>query len=238
MAVSAGVGALSLGTGIYKSIKQGSEANAIDKANPRPTYAIPDEFKQNQAMAAQMARIGLPQQQYNNQQNAIQRNQAGGLSALATSNNPGGGIASIVRAGNDANNSLNSEDAATRQNNQRYAIEQNGVLGNQELAQQQYNDFDKYTENFNRAQALRGAANTNLNNGINSAAGIATSLAAQQNGGGNQTFGQATNTAQLPAARQGGFGTPYVAPGQVFNQTGSNYTPSQTPLYTNWTPFQ
>jgi hypothetical protein len=230
--VAAAVGVGSLAYGIYNSESQKSKANKINESNPRPNYVIPDEFRQNQAMAQQMARIGLPQQQYDNQQNAISRNQAGGLTQLGLSANPGAGVASIVRAGNDANNSLNAQDAAARMNNQRFAIQQNGVMGQQELAQQQSDKFDKYTENFNRAQALEGAANQNLNNSVNSAATLAGGLASSGafnkstvKNDGNQ--GDAHIDTVLPGATTvKGYDNPALA------------NPNNKPIGTNWNTTQ
>lgn len=201
VAVSAGVGIASAGYGAYKSIRQGQQADDLDAANKRPDYTIPDEYKQNLAMANHMARVGMPQQQYDNQLNAISRNQAGGLQQLGMSANPGAGLASIVRAGNDANNNLNAQDAAQRQNNQRYAIQQNGIMGQQQLAKQQYDKFDKYTENFNKAQALRGASNAGMNNAVNSLSGLAGGMAMSGGlgfGGNGNEDGGITNV--LPGA--------------------------------------
>lgn len=175
-AVSAGLGAASLLYGVGKSISQSHQANMIDKGNQRPAYQIPDEYKQNLAIAKQMATIGIPQQAYNNQQNAISRNQAGAVSALGNSANPGAGLSSIVRAGNDATGNLNAQDAQARLMGKRGVMAANSAIAGQKLAAQQYNQFDRYSENFNRAQALRGAANTNLNNGLNGAAQLAGGL--------------------------------------------------------------
>lgn len=176
VAVSAGIGTAGLLYNGYKSIKQDSEASSINKNNPRPTYQIPDEYKQNYLMAQHMAQTGIPTQQYNNQLNNINRNQAGAIGALGQSANPSGGLASIVRAGDDADNKLNGQDATARQANQRYAIGQNGILGQQELAAQQYNKFDKYSENFNQAAALQGASNQNLQNTVSSASALTGDL--------------------------------------------------------------
>lgn len=233
VAISAGVGVASLGISIGKSISQNKKASAIEKANSRPTYQIPEEYKQNLAIANHMAQIGLPQQRYNNQLNAINRNQASGIQALGRSQNPSGSIASIVRAGNDANNNLNAQDAQVKQQNQLGLINQNAAMGNQKLAQQQYNNFDRYTEKFNQAQAYRGAANQNMQNGLNSAASMAGGLASL-NGNSNSmglTAGQVNNTPSLPQAMSGyqpnylqskGFGsnfgaTPYN-PNNPYNQ--------------------
>lgn len=184
----------------------------LEQGNKRPTYQIPDEYKQNLALAQNMAKIGLPQQQYNNQVNAILGNQAGAVSALGNSANPGAGLASIVRGGNAAFGNLNAQDAAARQANQRYAIAQNSALGNQKLQEQQYNQFDKYSENFNRAQALRGSSSQDLQNGINGAAQIGAGIAMN----GNYGFGKEkkppldenfTSQNQIPKSMWNNFGT-------------------------------
>lgn len=168
-AISGAVSAVPILGGVVRGISQNNKASEIEKNNVRPTYQIPDEYTQNLQIAKHMAQIGLPQQQYNNQLNAINRNQASGVQALGRSQNPTGSVASIVRAGNDASNQLNAQDSQARQQNQFGVINQNAAMGNQKLAQQQYNKFDKYTENFNQAQAYRGAANQNFNNASNSA---------------------------------------------------------------------
>jgi hypothetical protein len=232
--VSAAIGAGSALYGVGKSISQSAQANKIDKNNQRGTYTIPDEYKQNLAMAKNMAQVGLPQQQYNNQLNGIQRNQAGGLGALAKSANPGANLASIVRQGNDALGNLNARDAQARTDNQRYEIGINGQMGQQKLAQQQYDKFDKYTENYNRSAALRGAAGQNMQNAVNGASGMASNLYAL-----NQGVGGGGNT---PETGNDFNYTSYHAPQtQQFGQSfgyGSNYSPigwggqaSQTPKY-------
>lgn len=211
-AVSAGIGAASLIYGVGKSISQSHKANMIDKGNQRSAYQIPDEYKQNLAIAKQMATIGIPQQAYNNQQNAISRNQAGAVSALGNSANPGAGLSSIVRAGNDATGNLNAQDAQARLMGKRGVMAANSAIAGQKLAAQQYNQFDRYSENFNRAQALRGAANTNLNNGLNGAAQLAGGLygMGQQGnlgfGAPQKTIGEVTGSPQLQAA--GGYQSP------------------------------
>lgn len=217
---SAAIGAGSALYGIGKSISQSSQANKIDKNNPRPTYSIPDEYVQNVNMAKQMAQIGLPQQQYNNQLNAINKNQASGVATLNNSANPGSSLAAIVRAGDDATGNLNAQDASARQNNERYLIGQNGVLGQQKLAQQQYNKFDKYSEDYNKAAALRGAGAQNLQNGINGAAGIATDLYNINSLGSSPSTTPSTNY-NLPANQE--FNS-YLNSNPVVSPVNTNYT--------------
>lgn len=196
---TAAAGALYQG---YQSIKQNSEANDIDKSNQRPAYTIPSEFYENLNIANQLAQQGIPQQQYNNEVNAINQNQAAGISALNNSANPGSGITSVVRAGNQAISNLNGTDAAQRMDNLRYAMQVRGQLAQQKLAQQQYNLFDKYTEQFNKSAALRGASNQNLEGAVSSVSGLATGLAGQDNNnnGNDRTRGALISPGQTPTS--------------------------------------
>lgn len=161
--VSAGVGTL---FSIYQGLHQQSEANKIQKNLKQPQYQIPKEFIENKNLARQMAQLGLPQAQYNNELNQINGNQASAVAAASRSANPGAAISAIQGQFNAATNNLNAEDAAARQNNQRYYIDQNGQLGGQKLAQQQANVFDPYTQHYNEAQALKGAGMQNVNTGL------------------------------------------------------------------------
>lgn len=168
------------GLNVYNGLHQQSQANDIKKSLKDPIYNIPNEFYQNKAIAQQMAQVGLPQQQYNNAANQINQNQAGALAAYQ----PGrGNLAAIVRQGDAATNNLNAEDATARGNNQRYSLQVNKDLANQELAKQQSDVFDKYTRNYNEAAALQGAGQQNVNSGIN---GIVSTGLTALNAYGNQ----------------------------------------------------
>jgi hypothetical protein len=168
-ALIVGASAAVLGTGIkaYEGLHQEAQANAIQKNLKDPTYNIPQEFYQNREIARQMAEQGLPQAVINNQNNRINQNQAAAIDAVSKSANPGTGIASVVRQGNAAGDTLAAEDAQARQNNQRYFIDQNKAVAGQELAKQQNDVFDKYTRNFNQMQAYRGAGMQNVNSEVN-----------------------------------------------------------------------
>lgn len=192
-----------VGTGIsaYKSIKEGHDASEINKNNPRPTYNIPQEYYDNLNIANQMAQQGIPQQQYNNQINNIGQNQASALAQQNRSANPGANLSAIVRQGDLATGSLNAADAGQRENNLRLAMQSRGDLAQQKLAKQQYNKFDKYTEQFNKAAALQGASNQNLGNAINGATSIATNLAKY-----NSTFPN-TTTGTTPQSSQPAYAT-------------------------------
>lgn len=144
---------LALGLAAAPSIVKGlggligiGKANRAAKRNIRPTYEIPKEFQQNVAIADNMARVGMPQQQYNNAINNIGRNQAGAIRQLGRSANPGAGLASMLRSSNDATMNLDAQDANARMNNQRFAFGQRGMMGQQRLAKQNWDKFGNYQE--------------------------------------------------------------------------------------------
>lgn len=217
-----GIAGAGLVYGVVNSQIQQHKANQIQKNLKDPVYNIPPEFEENRNIARQMAQIGLPQQQYNNQLNNINQNQAAAISTLGRSANPGSSVASIVRQGDNATNSLNAEDAQARNNNQRYAIQENAALGNQELAKQQSDVFDKYTRDFNEMQAYKGASQQGLNSAIGGAQqlGMTALNASYNNPSSTQTMGQKLGNPTLSA----------TIPQQqnTFQQPG---IPSLTPQY-------
>lgn len=113
-----------------------------------------------------MAQRGLPQAVINQQTDQNNQNQAGAIQAVSRSSNPGAGITSIVRQGDQSQEKLAAEDAQARDNNQRYFISENAQLGGQEIDKQQNDVFDKYTRNFNMMQADKGAGMQNVNTGV------------------------------------------------------------------------
>lgn len=148
-----------------QGIMQGIKGNKLAKQNKRPTYEIPNEFKQNLAIAENMGRIGLPQQQYNQAQQNFQRNQASALRQFNRMGNPRG-LAGIVRAGNDATLGLDVADAEARMSNQRNAMGYRSQIGQQQLAKQQWDKFSKFQENADAAAALQGAGRQNVMGGL------------------------------------------------------------------------
>lgn len=197
------VGASAIGKGIYGA-SQNAKASEIERNNIRPTMAVQSEYQDNVTTAEQMARMGLPQQQYLNQQNAIQRNQAGALNTLGRSANPSAGLASIVRAGNDASNNLNAQDAAARNRNTLLLMQQRGILAGAKQNAWNYNYADKYSENLAQSQALRGAAAQNIGGAFNTLgqAGMMAVNAGAFDGGGSQGQVNSVATQGTPIAPQ------------------------------------
>lgn len=164
---------------------QAGKGMRLRKKLVRPTEVANPLYQQNVALAEQMARQGLPQQQYNNQLNNIQRNQAGVLArGLGGRNN----LASVLRASNDATNNLVAQDATARMGNQRFAFGQRGILANAQERAFAYNQKGKYEDDMNYANSLIGAGRQNTMSAYDGLSTIGQQYMAGQEGmGGSQT---------------------------------------------------
>jgi hypothetical protein len=186
MAAQTGVGKLISGlggpaalVGIGSSIL-GSILGAGQKAKGRrmlkslkdPGYQIPDEFKKNLGEAENMARTGLPSQEYNLASTNIQRNSQAGLRQLGRMSNPFAGIASLQRGQNDAFAQLDASNASARRQNMLQAMGFRRELAGQKLNQQQYAQQD-YMNKVNQANAMIGAGSQNIFGGLSNVGKVA-----------------------------------------------------------------
>jgi len=140
---------------------QGAKGAKLAKKNIRPTYEIPPAFQQNLAIAENMGRVGLPQQQYTQGLQNIQRGQTTGLRQIGRMGR-GGNVAGLARAGMDATLGLDVADANARMSNQRAAMGYRSQIGQQQLAKQSWDKFGKYQEQAAAAEALKGAGRQNV----------------------------------------------------------------------------
>lgn len=140
---------------------QGAKGAKLAKKNIRPTYEIPPEFQQNLAIAENRARRGLPQQQYTQGLQNIQRSQTAGLKQLGRMGR-GGSVAGLARAGMDATLGLDIADANARMNNEGIAMGYRSQIGQQQLAKQNWDRFGNYQEKAAAAEALKGAGRQNV----------------------------------------------------------------------------
>jgi hypothetical protein len=178
-----------------QGLAQGAKGSKLAKKNIRPTYEIPQEFQQNLAIAENMGRVGLPQQQYTQGLQNIQRSQTAGLRQLGRMGR-GGSVAGLARAGMDATLGLDVADANARMSNQRAAMGYRSQIGQQQLAKQQYDKFGRYEEDAAAAEALKGAGRQNVMGGLSDLANIGmTTIAYGDLGGGK---GKVPKTALLP----------------------------------------
>lgn len=202
----AGLGALGkMTSGLF----QGMKARRIERNNVRPIQQVQSEYFKNVADAEQMARIGMPQQQYNQGLQNIQRNQSGVLGALSRSANPNAGLQSLLRASNDATMNLDVQNALQRNQNRRGLMQQRGILAGQKQNAFDWNEKSKYLAKVAEAQALRGAGAQNLMGAFGDVTQIGMMADQQENGGGGMPN-------QLPQSRYSG----YLAAGSAPRSNG------------------
>lgn len=195
--IAAGVvGASALVKGV-EGISQNSKASNIEKGNLYPQEGVQQEYQQNVNQADQMAREGMPAQQYNNQLTSIGQNQAGALATLSRSVNPGANLASIVRQGDQATMNLNSQDAVERNRNMLNLLQQRQQLAQQKDKAWDWNYQQKYLGNLAKSQALRQSANANISGALSDVSGGATALA------GLGAFNKGTGTGSKSNITQG-----------------------------------
>jgi hypothetical protein len=178
-------GALSLGSTALSGIqgkKQQQEAERALAALKDPGFAIPEEYQTNLAQAEQMARQGLPAEQYNLATTNIQRGTQAGLRQLGRMANPFAGIAGLARVQSDALAGLDASNAAARRQNILGAMGARSQLAQAKLAQQQYAQ-QRYFEQVNQANALKGAGMQNVAGALGNVANIGMMLGMY--GGGN-----------------------------------------------------
>lgn len=175
--------ALSVGQGIA-GLLQGNKAKKQLRQLQDPGYKIPKGFYQNLAQSEQLARTGMPMEQYNLAKQGIDRSVAGGMRGLSRSANPSAGVASLVRAGIEGGLNLEAQNAAVRRQNIMQAMGARRELAGQELAKQQYAQ-QRYMDKVNQANAMQGAGIQNVAGSIGSIANIG--MMKQIYGGGKQS---------------------------------------------------
>lgn len=160
-------GVSALGQSVMGAIQNG-KANRMMNNLKRPVQTVQQEYYDNVADAQSQSRIGMQSQQYNNALQNTQRNLNAGLRMLGRSRSPVG-LASLVRAQNDATLQLDAQDANMRSANQRMLMQQRGILGAQHKDAFNWNQKENYLGQLARAQALKGAGMQNMAGGLQSA---------------------------------------------------------------------
>lgn len=207
--------AIAGGAGALKSIGgllQSGKANNILKQLKDPGYKIPTGFYKNLAQAEQLAKTGMPMEQYNLAKQSIDRSMSGGMRNLSRSANPAG-LASLVRAGSDQSLSLEAQNAAARRQNILQAMGARRELAGQELAKQQYSQ-QRYMDSVNQANALKAAGMQNTFGGLGDIASIG--LAGGFGGDATKTMGQKLGLSEISRAGSAGI-TPSFAGNGFFN---------------------
>jgi hypothetical protein len=177
-----------------------------------PGYQIPDEFKTNVGEAENMARVGLPSEQYNLATTNIQRGTQAGLRQLGRMSNPFAGIANLQRGQNEALAGLDASNAAARRQNMLQAMGARREMAGQRLNQQQYAQ-QRYMDQVNQANALIGAGRQNTAGAFGSLGNIGLGMigAGGSGGGGGMSANRAIGGA-LQSGRANLFQNNITAP--------------------------
>lgn len=162
-----------------------------------PGYKIPGEYETNLAQSEQMAKQGLPSEQYNLAQTNIQRGTQAGLRQLGRMANPFAGISGLARNQSDALASLDAANAAARRQNILGAMGVRSQLAQQKLAQQQYSQ-QRYMDKVNEANALLGAGTQNLFGGLSGLGNMGMMLSGNGQQKSGLTMGGLLGNEQIP----------------------------------------
>ena len=161
LGLAAGAGLLKAGLGF---LQQAKGKKMLKKAKD-PGYIIPEGFSKNLGQAEQLARTGMPSQEYNLASTNIQRGTQAGLRQLSRMSNPFAGIAGLARGQSDSFARLDAQNAAARRQNILQAMGARREMAGQQLAQQQYAQ-NRYFDKVNEAQARIGAGTQNIFGGL------------------------------------------------------------------------
>ena len=212
-ATAFGVGASALGIGF--GIAQKIQARSLEKKNVMPAYNVSNLIAQNAAQAQNMAKLGMAQQQYNNTINQQDQNLA---NVLSTASRSGRNIptAGLLRQANIATQNLNAQDAQLRQQNQRFAMQQNSVLAQEQRAAWNWNQAQPYLRTAQQVAQMRDAGNQNIFGGIGAVSSMGMSGAFGGTGGGQAQAPTGTLTGQPITSTIGSMGGGY----RGFNYNG------------------
>lgn len=198
--IIAGVGSLAQG---ISGLSQQKRAKKMMRNLKDPGFQIPEEYKANVAQAEQLARLGMPSEQYNLASTNIQRGTQAGLRQLGRMSNPFAGIAGLARTQTDALANLDAANAAARRQNILGAMGARSQLAQAKLAQQQYGQ-QRFFEQMNQAQALQGAGMQNVAGALSGLGNIGMMVGMSGAGSGPSTMGDKFGIPQLPGASSAG----------------------------------
>lgn len=179
------------------------------KANIRPIASVNENYLKNVALAENMGRVGLPQEQYNRGIQNIGRNQSAAFTSLSRSANPMAGIQGLLRASNDATLGLDVQDANARLNNQRFAFGQRQNLANEQNRVWDWNKKQKFLAEADAASQEIAAGKANAFGGLTDLSQLGSAaLGAGVFGSGSPTTGGGT-LPNIPYRGTGAWGNMY-----------------------------
>lgn len=180
-------GVVGAGEGLITGEEQKSKANKL-LGQPRPGYNIPKEALDNQQIAQNLALTGLPSAQYEQAMKNIQRQSNQAISSAQDRRAGIGLIGTIQQKANDATGNLDAQNAEARRKNIGTLLQQNQNVAGYRDKQFDWNQKQKYQQNYNYGMQLLGAGNQNIVGGIDK--GVAGLM---RSGAFNGLFGSSPN---------------------------------------------
>lgn len=157
--------------GIASGLLQKSQANRMERNNPRPFATVSSPILKNQAMASMMANQGMNQSQYNNALNQQTLGLASGLRSQGLYGRGAFNAGSLFRNYSNSINQLNVADDNARRQNQQTLYDANTALASEEQRVWNWNKAKPFEEQQQRIANLRETANKNISGAISSVAG-------------------------------------------------------------------
>lgn len=182
--VAVGVGAVSLGTSVYKGVKAHSadeKAKREGNAMKRPFYTVPAEDIQNKNIAEEQASQGLSSAE---KLYAGEQRERGLSSSVSALKQTGAGPNSFGQLNDIFDESLKSQsaqDAQLHHENIDFFTKANSEISAQKGIQFGVNELQPYESKLKEIQDRRTAAQTNENNAVNEGIGSLSSMATGYN---------------------------------------------------------
>ena len=223
-----GLGGAALG--IVGGLFGRKKAKNLLAQNPYPNEEMPSEITANQQIAQSAALEGTPSEQLQAAQKDIQRNQAAAITAASAS--PGGAvrnIGAIQQASDDASGRLNAQSAEARRQNigQLIGVNQQAASWKDKLFD--WNQRQKYIQNYNYGMGLLGQSNQNILSGADKLLGTATGALSSGafGGGGNAAAASGAPAPYLynpgTANTAGGYNSPAGLVGSIDPNSARNF---------------
>lgn len=152
--------AVGLGTGLFgllHSNRMYRRGLQMFETTPFPEYQIPEPIYANRALAARMAMVGMPAEQYQQALGNIQASQAFGVENMLSRGANVGDINALIGETNRATLGLDAQSAAMRIANERMLMQANQQLASYMNQQYDVNKLQRYLMRIGMAQGLMQA---------------------------------------------------------------------------------
>ncbi len=160
------------------------KGNRRAKRNQFPLTQVDENIQKNAAIAEEMARTGLPAEQYNIAKQNIDRNRAIATNSIGRSSNPTAGINSILRGSNDAMLNLDAQNAGARLSNKKFAFGAREALAREKQRVFNWNKAKRYQDEADAASQQINAGKQNAFGSLTDASMLAQAYFGNDGDGG------------------------------------------------------